>query len=100
MGLYLIDFTESAINDLKQHKKSGDKATMKKIDVLVDELKLHPKSGTGKPEALKHGLFGYWSRRINQKDRLVYKIEDEKLLVTVISVMGHYSDKLSLSFKK
>jgi len=93
MGLYLIDFTESAVNDLKQHKKSGDNATMKKIDTLVDELKAHPRSGTGKPEALKHGLFGFWSRRINQKDRLVYKIEDDKLLVTVLSAMGHYSDK-------
>jgi toxin YoeB len=88
MGRYLIDFTESDINDLKQHKKSGDNATMKKIDALVDVLKAHPRSGTGKPEALKHGLFGYWSRRINQKDRLVYKIEDEKFLVSVLSVMA------------
>lgn len=93
MGLYLIDFTENAINDLRSHKKSGDKAIMKKIDALVDELKEHPRSGTGKPEELKYDLLGYWSRRINQKDRLVYKIEDEKLLVTVLSAIGHYADK-------
>jgi toxin YoeB len=93
MGLYLIDFTENAINDLRAHKKSGDKAIMKKIDALVDELKEHPRSGTGKPEELKYDLLGYWSRRINQKDRLVYKIEDEKLLVTVLSAIGHYADK-------
>lgn len=93
MGLYLIDFTENAINDLRSHKKSGDKAIMKKIDALVDELKEHPRSGTRKPEELKYDLLGYWSRRINQKDRLVYKIEDEKLLVTVLSAIGHYADK-------
>jgi toxin YoeB len=46
--------------------------------------------GTGNPEALKYELIGFWSRRINQKDRLIYKVEHETVTVYVISAMGHY----------
>jgi len=58
---------------------------------LISELKLHPYSGTGKPEALKHDLQGYWSRRINQKDRLVYRVEENIVTVTVVAALGHYT---------
>jgi toxin YoeB len=92
MGFYIIEYTETVIKQLRQHKKVGDKATLKKIDVLINELKIHPKTGTGKPEQLKHKLQGYWSRRINQKDRLIYKIEEDKVIVTILSAMGHYLD--------
>jgi toxin YoeB len=93
MGFYIIEYTETVIKQLKQHKIVGDKTTLKKIDVLINELKIHPKTGTGKPEQLKHKLQGYWSRRINQKDRLIYKIEEDKVIVTILSAMGHYLDK-------
>jgi toxin YoeB len=46
---------------------------------LIDELKLHPSIGKEKPQVFKHNLSGYWSRRINQKDSLIDKIEEEKL---------------------
>lgn len=93
MGKYLIEYTESAIFDLKKHKKSGDKALLKKIQSLISELENHPYTGTGKPEALKDNLNGFWSRRINQKDRLIYKVEEEVVTVVIISAMGHYGDK-------
>ncbi|MCK9562871.1 MAG: Txe/YoeB family addiction module toxin [Bacteroidales bacterium] len=93
MGLYIIEYTETAVKELKQLKKTGNKATLNKIDKIINELKVHPKIGAGKPEQLKHELQGYWSRRINHKDRMIYKIEENKVIVTVISVMGHYSDK-------
>jgi toxin YoeB len=49
MGQYVIEYTENALNDLKFHKKSGDKSVLKKIDKLIDELKIRPFLGTGQP---------------------------------------------------
>jgi toxin YoeB len=57
-------------------------------------LSIHPETGIGKPEKLKFNLSGYWSRRINRKDRLVYKIEKEIITVTVISAIKHYNDTM------
>ena len=93
MGQYIIEYTESALKDLKLHKKSGDRSVLKKIDKLIDELKKHPYEGTGQPEALKHDLQGFWSRRINKKDRLIYKVEEQIVTVIVVSASGHYFDK-------
>ena len=53
----------------------------------------HPRKGTGQPEMLKHELTGLYSRRINRKHRLVYSIEDEKVIVYVLSAYSHYGDK-------
>lgn len=92
MGKYQIEISESAKIDLLKHKKSGNKATLKKIDQLISELREHPFSGSGKPEALKHNLTGLWSRRINKKDRLIYEVQDEIVTVFVVSAMGHYED--------
>lgn len=93
MGKYLIQYTDIAINDLRKHKKAGDKATLKKISKLITELENHPYTGTGQPEELKYELKGLWSRRINQKDRLIYEVKDNIVVVEVVSAMGHYSDK-------
>jgi toxin YoeB len=92
MGKYHIEISESAKIDFLKHKKSGNKATLKKIDQLISELREHPFSGSGKPEALKHILSGLWSRRINKKDRLIYEVQDEIVTVYVVSAMGHYED--------
>ncbi|WP_017259054.1 Txe/YoeB family addiction module toxin [Pedobacter arcticus] len=93
MAKFEIVLTEKANKDLQVIRKSGNKATINKIDKIFLELEEHPRTGTGKVEALKDNLSGYWSRRLNQKDRLIYKIEDEIVIVTVISAQGHYSDK-------
>ncbi len=68
MGNYKVEVTKSANQDLKKYKKSGNKSVLNKIDKIYKELQLHPYSGTGKPEQLKHNLSGFWSRRINKKD--------------------------------
>ena len=65
----------------------------KKIKTILNELKEHPYTGTGQPEQLKHELSGFWSRRINQKDRIIYSVEEEIVTVEVISAMGHYGKK-------
>ena len=61
--------------------------------IIFQELSETPYTGVGKPEALKENLTGFWSRQINQKDRLIYTVNDDLVIVDVISAMGHYSDK-------
>ena len=90
---YTLEFSKIALSDLKKHKKSGDKATLKKIKRLLNELMEHPTTGTGKPEKLKEDLAGLYSRRINKTHRLVYKINDEIVTVIVLSAYSHYGDK-------
>ena len=93
MGKYLIDLTDRAKSDLKKHKKVGDKSTLTKITRIIEELENHLFKGIGKPEELRYELSGIWSRRINNKDRIIYKVNENIVTVDVISAMGHYSDK-------
>jgi toxin YoeB len=58
-----------------------DKKLVERINKLIAEVKREPFSGVGKPEPLKHALSGYWSRRINDEHRMVYKIEGGSLLL-------------------
>lgn len=58
-----------------------DKALLKRINMLVKEIQREPFTGVGKPEPLKHSLSGYWSRRINNEHRLVYKVSDETIYI-------------------
>ena len=61
---------------------------MEKINTLLRECQRHPFTGTGKPEPLKRNLQGYWSRRISQKHRLVYRVTAE--MVYVLYCREHY----------
>jgi len=90
---YLLEFSDQALEDIDKHKKTGDQSVLKKIQRLLNELMEHPREGTGQPEMLKHELAGLYSRRINRKHRLVYSIEDEKVIVYVLSAYSHYGDK-------
>jgi len=60
---------------------------------LINELALHPRTGRGKPTIKKHNLAGFYARKINDKHRLVYSINDNILIVEIISAKGHYQDK-------
>ncbi|TDP00790.1 Txe/YoeB family addiction module toxin [Flavobacterium sp. 245] len=93
MGKYFVDFEDIARKDLKNHYKSGNKATIKKIEKILLELTENPFSGEGQPEELKYEYKGYWSRKINKKDRLIYRVEEDIVTVIIVSAMGHYSDK-------
>lgn len=92
MGKYSVRISPIAEKELKAVHKSGDKGSIKKIEKLIDELSEHPKTGTGKPEQLK-GVENIWSRRIDKKNRLLYTIKEEIIVVLVLSVLGHYDDK-------
>jgi len=89
--MYLIDFTEDAKSEIVFLKKT-DILAYKKLVKLLEELQKHPTTGTGKPEKLKYNYSGLWSRRINQKHRLVYSVDTEKIVVLVISAIKHYGD--------
>ncbi len=84
---------EVAIEDIEHYKNTGQKKVLSKINVLFDELREHPETGTGQPKKLKYGLCNYWSRRIDKKNRLVYLIENSTVTITIISALGHYGDK-------
>ena len=90
---YTLEFTETALADIEKHKKSGDKAVLKKTEKLLNELMEHPTTGTGQPEMLKHNLAGLYSRRINKKHRLVYSIDEQIITVHVLSAWFHYGDR-------
>ena len=80
-------FAEEAFNDYV-YWQTYDKKTLKKINSLLKSIAREPFSGEGKPEPLKGGN---WSRRINEKDRLVYEIMED--IVYIKQCKGHYGDK-------
>ncbi|WP_044935579.1 Txe/YoeB family addiction module toxin [Pseudobutyrivibrio sp. LB2011] len=68
--------------------QTQDKKTLKRINALIKDAQRDPYNGIGKPEPLKENLSGFWSRRINDVDRLVYDFEDGN--IRIISCKGHY----------
>jgi toxin YoeB len=68
-----------------------DKKIFFKIAELIEEIRRHPFEGKGKPEPLKHGLKGFFSRRITDKHRVVYSVKDDT--ITFIAFKHHYGDK-------
>ena len=68
--------------------QTQDKKTLKRINKLIKATKNNPFQGIGKPEALKENLSGFWSRRIDDTNRLVYAVDDNYL--TIISCRFHY----------
>ena len=69
MGKYSIEIENEAKKELAAHYKSGDRKT------------------------IKYELSGYWSRQINKKDRLIYKVKEETITIYIVSAIGHYGDK-------
>lgn len=90
----LIDFTTNAWEDF-EYWLDNDIELSKKIRIFLKEIQRTPFKGTGKPEPLKGSLKGYWSRRITQEHRLVYKISGTKGVdqkCTIIQCRFHYDD--------
>ena len=83
-----IIFSERAIQELEYWKKIGEITILKKIKQLLESIQITPFEGIGKPEALKHSLSGFWSRRITQQHRLVYRIDNDKIVV--VQLRFHY----------
>ncbi|PRY86743.1 Txe/YoeB family addiction module toxin [Mongoliibacter ruber] len=75
-----IIFLDSAWEDYLFWQQQ-DKKTLKKINLLIKDAQRSPFEGLGKPEPLKHHLSGWWSRRIDLEHRLIYKLEDDSLII-------------------
>ncbi|MCL2242971.1 MAG: Txe/YoeB family addiction module toxin [Treponema sp.] len=71
--------------------QSQDKKTLKRINDIIKDIDRQPFTGIGKPEPLKGDKQGYWSRRIDDVNRIIYKIENEKIII--VQCGGHYNDK-------
>jgi toxin YoeB len=82
-----ISLSSQAIEDMVYFAKSQPKL-LSKIANLLESISKTPFEGIGKPEPLKHGFEGCWSRRVDQEHRLIYFIKDE--VIQVISFKGHY----------
>lgn len=87
---YKFVFSDQAKADIAFFKQSGQKAIVNKIKRLLHDIQEHPYSGIGKPELLKYDLGGIWSRRITDKDRITYRVYEEKIIIDVLSSRGHY----------
>lgn len=77
-----LAYSDVFLNELKKSQQKN------KIKKLIDDVLRHPFSGLGKPEPLKYEFSGLWSRRIDQKNRLIYSVKNN--MVLLISCSGHY----------
>ena len=84
-----LSFKDSGWVDYLYWQKK-DKKTLKKINALLKDIDRSPFSGEGKPEPLKYYKQGYWSRRIDGTNRIVYKVTDKRIII--VQCKGHYDD--------
>ncbi|TLG17814.1 Txe/YoeB family addiction module toxin [Nocardia cyriacigeorgica] len=83
-----LTFTDTGWTDYL-HWQSADRAMLKKLNRLIDEIRRNGNAeGTGKPEPLRQNLSGWWSRRIDHEHRIVYRADDDSVIV--IACRGHY----------
>ncbi|MGM7318192.1 Txe/YoeB family addiction module toxin [Idiomarina sp. ST10R2A5] len=87
MSNRLLSWTDAAWKDYL-YWQTQDKKTLKRINRLVADAKRSPFDGIGKPEPLKENLSGFWSRRIDDTNRLVYAADDSA--ITIVSCRYHY----------
>ena len=84
-----IQFQETAYDEFIEWAEA-DKEIFFKIDRLIRDISRDPFKGLGKPEPLKHRYQGFWSRRITQEHRLIYRMIND--VIIIVSVKGHYDD--------
>jgi toxin YoeB len=90
--MYEIIYSSRAVQDILRLQRS-EPAAYKKVAKFIEELREHPKTGTGHPEQLKGDRAGQWSRTITKKHRLIYEIFEKEVRVDVLAAYGHYDDK-------
>ena len=86
--MHKIWFDEAWIDYI--YWQTQDKKTLKRINSLIKDTERNPFEGIGKPEPIKGDLSGFWSRRIDDTNRFVYRINNDKL--EILSCRGHYED--------
>ncbi|HVW13398.1 MAG TPA: Txe/YoeB family addiction module toxin [Mucilaginibacter sp.] len=83
-----IRLIEEAEKDLSYWEKTYNSKVLKRISELLTSMLEDPTRGIGKPEALRHNLSGYWSRRIDKENRIVYRVDGD--VIWIVSLRGHY----------
>ena len=83
-----VAYSAKALDDIRYWKKTGNKKVQARIAALIEDAKLHPFTGIGKPEPLKYDLAGKWSRRIDKENRIIYSLKDNLLFIYTLT--GHY----------
>jgi toxin YoeB len=83
----MITFEDAAWSDYL-HWQQTDKAMLRRINALIRDIQRDPFDGIGKPEPLKFNFSGYWSRRIDDEHRVVYKVVDDEVILA--QLRGHY----------
>ena len=88
---YNVIFEKQALDWLRESIRYENKDNIDKLYEILEELKIYPTTGIGNPEQLRYSLYGKWSRRINENDRILYEIveERESQCVVIISVFVH-----------
>ena len=82
-------FTQQSLEDYL-YWNTYDKSKVKRINQLIKEIQRHPYAGSGKPEALRNKLSGFWSRRIDLEHRLIYRIKDQ--YIEIVKCRSHYGE--------
>lgn len=83
----MISFEDAAWEDYL-YWQQNDKAMLRRINALIRDILRDPFEGIGKPEPLKFNFSGYWSRRIDDEHRIVYKVSDEEIVIA--QLRGYY----------
>jgi len=83
-----VAFTKEALKQYDSWISDGNEKVLERIDRLLENIAQTPFTGSGKPEPLKYEFAGTWSRRINKKDRLRYRVTDDRIIV--LSCRDHY----------
>ena len=84
----MLSWTSKGWEDYRYWQERGEKRQIKRINKLIKDVMRNPFEGIGKPEALKDNLTGYWSRRIDAKNRLIYSYENKQIII--FSCKDHY----------
>ncbi|MCD8303990.1 MAG: Txe/YoeB family addiction module toxin [Prevotellaceae bacterium] len=92
MSRYSIDFSVKAAKDFDKFRKSNPHL-LRKVEKILKDIKMHPRTGLGHPEALVGEGGDVYSRHVSGKNRIVYEICEEEMWVSIISLEGHYKDK-------
>lgn len=90
--IYDVEYSNTAKKTLAKWKKSNPRLFKKAVELLID-TQAHPRTGLGHPEPLVKGNDITYSRRITAKDRLIYDIYDERVVVWIVQFEEHYNDK-------
>jgi toxin YoeB len=85
-----ITFSSKAQEDIEYWKKTGNRAVMDKISLLLRDILEHPYTGIGKPEPLRYDFAGCWSRRINTEHRIVYSVRKREGDIYILALRYHY----------